>query len=527
MAARKHAQPTPAKLNPPRVPHAVARERLFAWLDAHAAWPLTWLSGAPGAGKTMLAASYLLARRRAFIWYRLDNDDNDIGQFFATLGQAVEALAGKPVPRPAFSAELSSQPQRYARSWFRSVLAKLPWPLVWVFDNFEQAALPTLPLLLAGAIDELPTGVTLLVTCRHAPTSEFAQARLAGTLAELAPGELAFNADEAGLYAQTQGLDPARMKQAAQRVGGWAAGMRLLGNDPAAAPGNGTPQALFDYLAGLLLDRLDAAEQQLLLIAALLPWVPVKLVSRLLRRDGASGGSPALPGTLTPTGSGLGAARPWGHAQDLDARALLERLCAQHLFVERVEVDSEVYRFHPLLRDFLVVRGRQVWPTAQRRRLLCEAAQAFAAEQLPDVELDLLFDAEEFDAAATCLTALLEGRLGLGRLDQLAAWFARLPPPLLDRQPALRYGLARLCFLREDRAALDHYAHACSAYGALGDCAGCARPRDRASGFSIHPGSRIEDRKPGGGDQAERDRYIQSSGPGPFTGRDPCVLQCA
>ena len=117
LAARKHAQPTPAKLNPPRVPHAMARERLFAWLDAHAAWPLTWLSGEPGAGKTMLAASYLLARRRAFIWYRLDSDDNDIGQFFATLGQAVEALAGKPVPRPAFSAELSSQPQRYARSW--------------------------------------------------------------------------------------------------------------------------------------------------------------------------------------------------------------------------------------------------------------------------------------------------------------------------------------------------------------------------------------------------------------------------
>ena len=433
--------PLPAKLLPPRVLHTLARERLFSWLDGHSTLPLIWLAGAPGAGKTTLAASWLRARERRFAWYRLDSDDNDSGQFFVTLGIAADALVGKRLQRPAFAAELTNQPQHHARAWFRAVFAKLPRPVVLVFDNLEQAALAALPALLASAVDEAPEGVTLLVTSRHAPPPELAALRLAGTLAELPPEALAFDNCEAQSYAQARGLDPRQVSAAARRLDGWAAGLSLIGNVAPTPNASGqAPHALFDYLARLFFDKLPVSEQQLLLRAALLPWVPVAWL----------------------------ATRTESSAPAADAQRLLDRLCVQHMFVERVEASEGLYRLHPLLRDFLRQRACREWTPAQHKLLLHEAASGFAAMGHSDVELDLLLEAGIGDVAADRLELLIEDRLARGHLDQLAAWFARLPPAVLEERAALQYGLARLCFLREDRAALDHYERACHQFAAQG-----------------------------------------------------------
>jgi ATP/maltotriose-dependent transcriptional regulator MalT/DNA-binding SARP family transcriptional activator len=420
---------------------------LFAWLDDHYGVPMLWLAGAPGAGKTTLVASYLRARERPYLWYRLDGDDNDLGQFFSTLGMAIEELAGKKVSRPAFAAELAAQPQRYVRAWFRAVFATLPRPAMLVFDNVEQAALAALPMLLASAIDEAPAGVTLLVTARHAPPPDLAAARLAGLLAELPAAGLAFTEEEATQYALALGLDPQHVRAASRSVAGWAAALCLLSRDAnTSVPDARAPQAAFDYLAGVLFDRLDSQGQQLLLVAALLPWVPAALLAKLVQ--------PCSPTTT------------------IDTQMLLDRLCAQHLFVEHVEASAGVYRLHPLLRDFLRERGRRSLAPTMRQALLHEAALAFGAQGQRDVELDLLLEAGDADAAARCLTASIEGRLASGRLDQLAAWFAQFPPAVLDRHPTLRYGQARLCFLREDAAALEHYEHACGRFAEQGDLFG-------------------------------------------------------
>jgi hypothetical protein len=58
----------PAKLRLPRLQRVIVRERLFARLDLQRAGGAVWIAGALGAGKTMLAASYLRAREQSALW---------------------------------------------------------------------------------------------------------------------------------------------------------------------------------------------------------------------------------------------------------------------------------------------------------------------------------------------------------------------------------------------------------------------------------------------------------------------------
>ena len=270
----------PAKLSPPRLANAVDRERLFAWLDAQRHHAAVWVSGTPGAGKTMLLASYCNARKRRCLWYRFDTDDNDIGQFFSMLGQAIDALHIH-ASRPAFAVEHLSRPREFARSWFRAVFSSMPRPFTLVFDNLEHAALPALPDLLIALIDELPDGITAMMTSRHAPPSELTAAVMAGTLTVLHGTALEFNLSEATDYARAFGLDEAAVGIAAQRVRGWASGLRILGHSETHNDNLHQAARLAEYFAELFRVQFDVPGRQLLLTSALLPWIPVELVARL------------------------------------------------------------------------------------------------------------------------------------------------------------------------------------------------------------------------------------------------------
>lgn len=433
----KTSRVVPAKLRPPRLQRVLMRERLFARLDEQRDGAAVWIAGAPGAGKTMLAASYLQSRALRGLWYRLDADDNDVGHLFETLALAPE-LRSAGHRRPAFGAEHLRQPRSFARAWFRWAFAALPRPAVLVFDNLEQAPLPALPELLAAAIDELPPGLMLVVTSRHAPPDALAAAQLSGALVTLTASELDFTPDEARNYAREMKLDEAHVLQAADRVKGWAAGLRLMSY---AGPGAGhdmaSPALLFEYFAGLLHDTLEPPVQQLLWIGALLPSMPADLLAELVN----------MP----------------------SARAELDRLCLRNLFIEPVAQHAAEYRLHPLWREFLLERGRVALGAEASVRLRVAAAQAFEARGQTDAAIDLWLDAGDAATARERLCAVLEAKLALGQLPQWTHWVMRLPATARDSDPVIQYGLARIAFLREEGGALVHYERACDAYAERGD----------------------------------------------------------
>jgi len=193
------APPSIAKLTPPRLGPVVVRERLFRQLDEARQRPLVWLHGPPGAGKSVLAASYLAARGEIPLWYQVDEGDDDVATFFYFLGQAARLR-----PLPPFRREYVVGLATFARRWFEQLYLRLATPFVLVLDDFQESA----------ATGRLPEVVGEAVEALHARTE------------------------------------------------GWAAGIVLLGEGETEARGDGaraaaSPAALFDYLASEVFDRQD------------------------------------------------------------------------------------------------------------------------------------------------------------------------------------------------------------------------------------------------------------------------------
>ena len=439
----RRTAPALAKLSPPRLTGTVRRDRLYAWLDARRdACAGVWLCGAPGAGKTTLAASYVQARVLSYLWYRFDADDNDLSRFFSTLGAALDGAAVR-TRRPRFAAEHLANVQVFARRWFAAALAALPPPFVIVFDNVEQGALDSFDCLVTALLETAPPGVSLIITGRDEPGPGLAQAVVQGHLARLEAGELAFTPDEAATMARDLGLDAGQVMSACRRVGGWAGGLRLLcdlDRRSVLAPDNAPPQVLFHYLADLVLKGLDAPTRHLLLAAAHLPWIQADVLGPLA-----------------------------GHTQ---VQPALDRLCERHLFIEPVARMDDAYRLHPLLREYLREQAPERFDDTQRRMLQRRAASAFEVRGYPDAALDLALDADALDIAVPRLIAGLESKLEAGQLEQWAAWVMRIPSDVLQREPALGYGLARIAFLREDASALYRYEAACNGYASRDDLEG-------------------------------------------------------
>jgi DNA-binding SARP family transcriptional activator/Tfp pilus assembly protein PilF len=321
------------KLLPPRISgELMERSRLLELFTRKKDLKLMVLTAPAGYGKTVSILQYVSTLAAPFVWYQLDQYDNDPAVFIQYLIAGIERHV------PGFGGEtLQLVLQSNVGSSLRSIvialineLAGLPEPgLTVVLDDYHVIFTPEIHRFVQELLEYLPAGIQVVIASRISPPLNFSRYQIAGEAVMLDSDTLRFTASEMREFISQRQLAPSQeaVDSLMARTAGWPAALKLLA--ASGAQKDLTLQAkdaeyIYDYLANEVLDWQPEEIREFLISTAVLETITPEMADLLLKRN--------------------------------DSRKLLENLEKQQLFLIPLAGPSKAYRYHQLFRDFLLER---------------------------------------------------------------------------------------------------------------------------------------------------------------------------
>lgn len=426
-----------AKITPPSFFGTYLRERLFRRLDDHGQKPVTWISGPAGSGKTTLIASYLTSKKLPCLWYKVDAGDADIATFFYYMGQAAKSFAPDAYPPlPLLTPEYLMGIPIFARRYFEDLYCRLKSPFVVVLDNYQEVPLDsTFQEIIHTGLSCIPQGIRVIVLSRNEPPASFIRLRTE-TIHSIGWKDIRFTEDEtrkAIRLRDDRKLDDTTLSLLYRKTQGWVAGLVLLiecsksKNIDYQLLNQLTPEEIFDFFAIEIFRKTNYETRAFLLKTCFLPTMTVQMAEKL---------------TCLKT-----------------AGQILAGLEKSHYFIEKRLRSDPVYSYHPLFREFLVSKSKDIFDSDEIAEIQCDAALLLIDAGQTEEAASLLLVTEDWDRFIPLVLNQAPSLLAQGRRETLGIWLDAIPRERMEDIPWLLYwqGVCRLGFVNSHSR--DYFEH--------------------------------------------------------------------
>jgi LuxR family transcriptional regulator, maltose regulon positive regulatory protein len=413
------------KISPPRLnPHIFFRRNLLNDLADLLREGSVWITGPPGAGKTILALCHLHSLRIPAYWYQLDVIDSDPASFFSLFPHAFGRQEVEEPSLPEFVSETMLHLRLFSRKFFRELFRVYPGPALIVLDNYQDLEDDSpVHTIISLMLEELPPACRLLVLSRSQPPQPFARSRVNNLLHVLDGKRLPFTREEIGEMIRFQGIDAGRgnLDEYLYDVSlGWAAGLTLMLEQLDAEDGHILEshhhEVVFDYFADVVFQREEKEQQEMLLKSSILPELHVEVVEALCERSGAG---------------------PY-----------LRELSQKNYFTYRVSKEQNIYQFHPLFREFLLRSAEEILTVAELRTLRRRGAELLRESGQIIEGIELLFEAGDWPACVSLLKENADSIFHGARFGTIFRWLSGMPAEIVESDPRLQCykGIAAMPF---------------------------------------------------------------------------------
>lgn len=402
---------------------AVERRRLLANLDLAGSRRLTLIKAPAGYGKTTLAAAWCnrLRRNDAIVaWLSLDAEDNESGSFAYHLAKAIER-ASAALGRDAIELLHASglMPPRNIISALVNAASESENEIFVVLDDYHVVVDGRCHDLIVSLLRYAPSNLHLVILTRTEPRLPLSRLRLDDEIVEIDAALLHFDLNETRQFLGSDlcgSLQPKGVASLYAATEGWPAALQLArislrsSSDPLARVQtlSGASNRISEYIE----DTLSA-----------IPEDAVEFLVQISILD-------QMNGALCEAVSGV-------HQSGV----LLARLERQQFLFIPLDDTGDWYRYHHLMREFLVKRleagmGDKVAELHRR------AYAWYAAEGLWTEAVHHAISARDYDRALEFVSQCAMSLVIKGDLLTLLAWERQLPAELMRGQFDVKLTLA-------------------------------------------------------------------------------------